>query len=34
MTAPDDVRAETYLDPQCKDWADKLTAALQERGNG
>lgn len=23
-----DLRAETYLDPQCKGWADKLTAAL------
>lgn len=29
-----DLRAETYLDPQCKAWANKLTAALQEKGNG
>lgn len=23
-----DLRAEMYLDPQCKGWADKLTAAI------
>lgn len=26
-----DLRAETYLDPQCKGWANKLTAALMEK---
>jgi hypothetical protein len=23
-----DLRAETYLDPQCKGWADKLSQAI------